>query len=172
MGNFLSRNFHSQISPGYHDTICFCNNIINILHAFCIFNLCNNFNIFCMVLCQNLANLTNCRCISYKRSCNKINLLLDTKHNIFSVLLGDCRKFYFDIGNIYTFAFPKLSTIYNLAENPVILNIPDFQTNQTVINENPVSLFHIFCQSCISNGATFFIPHSFFCVENKFFSFF
>ena len=120
MRNLWSRNFHSQITSGYHNTICHFNDFINIFQTFCILNLSNNCNFFGMMFFKDFTDFLHTFCISDKRSCNKIYFLFNTKDNVCFIFFRNNRQLYFYIWNVNSFLFSQFSSIYHTAMNSII----------------------------------------------------
>ena len=121
----------------------------------------------CMILCKDLADFIYCSCITHKGGCNKINILRDSKKNIFSVFFCNRRKLYLYIRYIYSFSLSQFASVYDLTYDFILFNGIYQQFNQTIINQNPVSFLYFFDKSGIRDGTSFFIPCSFVHIEGK-----
>ena len=101
MRNFLSRNLNTHVTSCYHDTVCYCNDLIQVFNTFCILDLSDYLD--CRTFCiQHFLDLTDTVSCTYKRSCDKIKALFDTKTDIFFIFFSQCRKFDLYVRNIYT----------------------------------------------------------------------
>ena len=144
MWNFVCRNLHTQIASGYHHAIGCFDDLINIMYTFRIFNLGNHIDPLSAVCAKQFFDLFDRLCISYERSGDKVDALLDTKQNIVLILFGDCREFYFYIRNIDSFFLTQFSAIDNPTDYIGICYVLNSQLNQSVIDQDRISRFYIF----------------------------
>ena len=111
MGNLTGGDFHTQISSGHHDPVCCLDDLINVLHAFSIFYLGDDPDIGCIVFRKDLADLPDHLGIADERGRDKIKLLVDTKYDVFFILLGNTRKLQLNIGDIHTFSLAQFPSV-------------------------------------------------------------
>ena len=170
MRNLVCRDLHAEIPSCNHDAVCRIQDLINIFHTFCIFDLGNNTDISAVIIFQDLADIHDAVTVSYKGGCDIIHTLFNTKQNIFSVFLCHTRKMYFYIWNIDAFSLTQLTAVFDDTLNLVGRNTLYFQTDQTVIDQDRVTLSHIVDKLLIGDGTSCFIAFSLFCIQCKFLS--
>ena len=77
---------------------------------------------------------------------------------------------YFYIRNIDAFSLTQLTAVFDNTLNLVGRNTLYFQTDQTVIDQDRVTLSHIVDKLLIGDGTSCFIAFSLFCIQCKFLS--
>ena len=167
MRHLLGRDFHSQVSSGHHNSVRSCNDLINIFYTLCIFDLGDNRNMLCIVLLKDLLDLLDTCCIPDKRSCDKINVLPDTEKDILFVLFCDSRKVHLYIRYINAFSLSQFSAVFHMTDDLFLLDLPDSQLDQTIIDQDPVSRLYVLGKPRISYGTSLFIPYHLFCIQCK-----
>ena len=50
MRYFVSRNLNPHVTAGYHDSVCCCNNLVDIFDTLAVLNLGDNIHMLCMML--------------------------------------------------------------------------------------------------------------------------
>ena len=158
VGHFIGRYFHTHIPPGHHDPVSGIDDLVDILDAFPIFDLRDHIHMLCAVFLQNTLDLLDSLRIPHKRCGNKINPLLNSEDNIFTVFWGNPRKVYSYIGDIDPLALSQLPAVFNRAGYIIF---PDFfylQCDQAVIDQDSISRFYILCQLGIRLADHLLIP--------------
>ncbi|MNN34519.1 hypothetical protein D3C81_1483270 [compost metagenome] len=116
----------------------------------------------CVVFLQQLTNFKHVARFTNEGSGNKIDALLDPELDVVSVFLGDAWQ-----GNVYAWnvnAFFALNgtAIDDTAFDFRTLNLDDRQTNQTVVNQNRRTDFHVSRKLFVRNGDPFLVAENFF----------
>ena len=168
----MCRNFHTQIASGNHHAVRCFNDLVDIMYALCIFNFGDNIDPLSTVYTKQFFNLFDCLCISYERSGDKVNSLFDAEQNIFLILLSNRRKFHFYIRNVDSFFLTQFSTIDNPTDHISICYVLNSQLNQSVIDQDRISLFYILREIFIGLTATSVISLYLFSCQCKLASFF
>ena len=170
--NILHRNLNTHVTTGYHDTVGYADDLINVIHTLFVLNFCNDIDALAVMLIQNFTDLENIICGSCKGSCDKIKAIFNTKHDIVIICLTDKRHGQLYIRYIDTFFIGNHTTIYNFTHNIGSIQTNDFHLDQTVINQNTIANVHITMQIFVSNGNAACIAHEITKCQGKKLSFF
>ena len=151
------RNLYTKVSPCNHHTICRIDDAVDVLHTLRIFDLGNDINTLSSVCHKELTDFVNCLCISDKRSRYKINILFNTKEKISFVFLREVRKIDRNVWYIHTLLLSELAAVYYGTDNFRCIYFFYAQADQTIIDQNCVSLFDIFRKACVADRTVIFI---------------
>ena len=105
-----SRNFDTQITTSDHDAISLLEDLIEVFDTSFVLDFDNDFDIR-TVWAKNLANMLDVVCSSNERRKDHVNTVLDTKLEIFFVLLRQSWKIYICLGKIDTLSGRESSVV-------------------------------------------------------------
>ncbi|CAM4442280.1 hypothetical protein PAPH110629_14685 [Paenibacillus phoenicis] len=116
----------------------------------------------CVVLLQQLTNFKHVARFTNEGSGNKIDALLDPELNVVSVFLSDAWQGNVYAGYVHAFFALDRSAIDDAAFDFRSLNVNDCQTNQTVVDQNRRTDFHISRKIFVCDGNPVLIAENFF----------
>lgn len=105
-------------SPCNHHTICRIDDAVDVLHTLRIFDLGNDINMLSSVCHKELTDFVNCLCIPDKGSCNKINILFNTKRRSplsFSVRFGRLIETFGTFTPFFSPSSPPFTTVQTIS---------------------------------------------------------
>ena len=165
IGNLLCRYLNAHIAAGHHHAVAGFNNLIHILNPLRILDLGYDLHRGTAFF-YNLPDFSDGICISYKRSGDEVKSSLNSKPDIIFILVGQRRKFDFDIGNVNALLLSQLTAVSYLTDNFPSLYLGHIEFNQSVVNQDFVAFFHILGKSLIINISSLIIPNYLFRREN------
>ena len=125
-----SGNFDTQITASDHDTISLLEDLIEVFDASFVLDFDDDFNIR-TVWAENLADMLDVVCSSNKRRKDHVNTVLDTKLEIFFVLLRQSWKIYIGLRKIDTLAGRECPIVENTDMDVRTINGKDKQGQDT-----------------------------------------
>ena len=170
--NILKRNLYTHVAAGNHDTIGNADDLVNVLHALHVLDLCNDMDVLAAFFFENPADCKHVIRAAHERGCNKIIVVLHRKYDVAIVFLADVRHGKLHIRNIHTFFIGNHTAVHNGTDNihrhfalcvclctGYFLDLLDFQTDQSVIDQNGISRLHIVRQFLVCDRHTALITH-------------
>ena len=170
--NILKRNLYTHVAAGNHDTIGNADDLVNVLHALHVLDLCNDMDVLAAFFFENPADCKHVIRAAHERGCNKIIVVLHRKYDVAIVFLADVRHGKLHVRNIHTFFIGNHTAVHNGTDNihrhfalciclcaGYFLDLLDFQTDQSVIDQNGISRLHIVRQFLICDRHTALITH-------------
>ena len=158
MRNLLCWNFHAHIAAGHHDSVAFLQNGIQIFNSLCVLNFSNDQHSGAMLL-QNLLNFADRPCIAHKGGRNIVEARLDSKQNIFFILVRQSRQINFYIRYVNALFFTQLSAVFYAADNVVSFYLLNVQLNQAVVDKDLVSRLYVCGKTCVINKTSRMIAY-------------
>ena len=166
------RDLNTHVTSGDHDAICCFNNLVDIVNALLVLNLCNDLNLFTAVFFQDFSYFADIVCSTCKRCCNEIKSFLDTEEKIIMVFFTDEWHLQVCTRNIDTLPVANHTCINNLADNVLSCDVLNLQVYKSIINQNMSARLHILIKLFISNAYALISSFNIFICKCKNLSFF
>ena len=111
------------------------------------------------MLLQNLLNFADRPCIAHKGGRNIVEARLDSKQNIFFILVRQSRQINFYIRYVNALFFTQLSAVFYAADNVVSFYLLNVQLNQAVVDKDLVSRLYVCGKTCVINKTSRMIAY-------------
>ena len=170
--NVLKRNLYTHVATGNHDTVGNADDLIDVLHTLHVLDLRDDMDVLAAFFLKNLADCKHVIRAAHEGCRNEIIVVLHRKYNIAVVFLADVRHGKLHVRNIHALFIGNHTAVHNGTDNihrhfalcirlcaRYFLDLLDFQTDQSVIDQNGISRLHIVRQILVRDRHTALIAH-------------
>ena len=152
VGNLLRRDFHAHVAAGHHNAVGRLDDLIQVLDSLCVLDLCDHSHLI-VVIFQNLLDLPDGVRRSHKGCGDEIEAFLDTEKNVLFIFIRQSRQLDLYIRHVDALFGAQLAAVEHAAVDLGAFHLLHFQSDQTVVDQNPVARNHILVELLIVDVA-------------------
>ena len=158
-GYLLQRDFHAQVAAGHHDAIAHAQDLINVLHALHVFDLCDDGHIGAAQRAEELAHIQNVLRRAGKGGGYEVHAVFHAKSDVLTVLGAEIGHAQIHVRDVDALAVGDYAVIVDDADDFAGGQASHRHLHQAVVDKDGGSLPDIARQVGIGDGGAFRVAH-------------
>ena len=142
-GETFKRDLHAHVAAGNHDAVRSGEDLVKLLNALGVLNLCDDADALTAVGVEERAHINDVLRAARERGGNIVNVLLDAEEKIALVALGEKRHIEPRTGDVHTLLALHHAAVYNGAANLGVGRLFHAEGEIAVVHEKRIAALHV-----------------------------
>ena len=156
-GDLGKVDLHAHIAARHHNAVGHVEDLVDVFHAFVVFDLGHDFDEITFSAVQQAANLQYIGGAAYKGGCDEVKALLNTKQDVIAVLRAHIRHRELGAGHIHALMVGDRAAVLHGADNVVALNDVHLHADKAVVQQHTRAGREVLRQFFVSDGTDVFV---------------